>query len=155
MAGSLASDWRWWVALSLDVAWKSAAVLAAAGLVCLALRRSSAATRHFEYLATPGPDPFTGDKTQQAELAADAEYMPNVDRKHYWGGMFTDAEGRITLPSLIPGARYRISDFSTVNDRDKRGAGPQGLHRQAGRDSRPGRHPHREAARLKVLLNLD
>ena len=52
-------------------------------------------------------------------LAADATYMPNVDRMHYWNGPFTDADGRITLPALIPGAWYRISDRSTMNDRDK------------------------------------
>ncbi|MEJ7639445.1 MAG: hypothetical protein WKF75_16080, partial [Singulisphaera sp.] len=31
-------------------------------------------------------------------------------------GMLPDADGRLSLRSLIPGARYRISDFSTVND---------------------------------------
>lgn len=36
-----------------------------------------------------------------------------------WKGPDTDAEGRITLPALIPGALYRISDYSTVNDRAK------------------------------------
>jgi hypothetical protein len=76
----------------------------------------------FEYIATPGPHPFTKDEEQQAELAADVERMANLDRKHYWDGVFTDDEGRITLPSLIPGARYRINDFTTVNDPAK---GPQ------------------------------
>jgi RNA polymerase sigma factor (sigma-70 family) len=71
---------------------------------------------HFEFVATPGPDQFSRDKKAKAELAADVAYMANVDRKHYWNGPLTDAEGRITLPSLIPGALYRITDFSTVND---------------------------------------
>ncbi|MFI5453829.1 MAG: sigma-70 family RNA polymerase sigma factor [Isosphaerales bacterium] len=67
---------------------------------------------HFEILGTPGPQEETRDPKDQAMLAADATYMPNLDRKHYWGGPFTDAAGRITLPDLIPGALYRISDPS-------------------------------------------
>jgi hypothetical protein len=74
---------------------------------------------HFEFVITPGPDRFSRDKKARAELAADVEFMANVDRKHYWSGPLTDAEGRITLPSLIPGALYRITDFSTVNDQNE------------------------------------
>ena len=66
----------------------------------------------FEILGTPGPSEMTKDKTQQATLAADSAYVGNVDRKHYWHGPFTDADGRITLPDLIPGALYRITDRS-------------------------------------------
>ena len=66
----------------------------------------------FEILGTPGPHEESQDKNEQTMLAADAAYMPNVDRKHYWKGPFTDAGGRILLPDLIPGALYRISDTS-------------------------------------------
>jgi len=75
----------------------------------------------FEILGTPGPHEWDRRKEPQSMLAADAASMPNVDRIHYWKGPgpLTDAQGRITLPALIPGALYRISDRSTVNDRDK------------------------------------
>jgi hypothetical protein len=74
---------------------------------------------HFEFVATPGPSRYSRSKQNQADLAADAELLANVDREHYWRGPVTDAEGRIILPSLIPGALYRIIDFSTVNDQDR------------------------------------
>ena len=73
----------------------------------------------FEILGTPGPHGQDWHEQSRSMLAADAAYIPNVDRIHYWKGPYTDAEGRITLPALIPGALYRISDYSTVNDRDK------------------------------------
>ncbi|HMC66203.1 MAG TPA: hypothetical protein VKI65_14800 [Gemmataceae bacterium] len=34
----------------------------------------------------------------------------SVDPLHYGEPLVTDAAGRITLPALIPGARYRISE---------------------------------------------
>jgi RNA polymerase sigma factor (sigma-70 family) len=74
---------------------------------------------HFELIATPGPTRFSRSKREQVELSANAELMGNVDRKHYWNGPHTDVDGRITLPALIPGALYRIVDFSTINDQDK------------------------------------
>jgi RNA polymerase sigma factor (sigma-70 family) len=71
---------------------------------------------HFEIVVTPGPSSISREKPEQAVLAADAALVANVDRKHYWNMPLTDAEGRITFPSLIPGASYRIIDFSTVGD---------------------------------------
>ena len=78
---------------------------------------------HLELVATPGPAAFSRRKQDQAELAADSVWAANLDRKHYWNGRFTDAEGRITLPDLIPGARYRIIDSSTINV-EERGCNP-------------------------------
>ena len=72
----------------------------------------------FEILGTPGPHEDSRSPKDQAQLAADAAYMPSVDREHYWRGPLTDALGRITLPDLIPGASYRVSDSS---DRAEKG----------------------------------
>ena len=55
----------------------------------------------------------------RSSLKADEVSLGNIDRKHYWNDPLTDAKGRATLPDLIPGAPYRILDFSTNNVRDK------------------------------------
>ncbi|SIN70411.1 RNA polymerase sigma factor, sigma-70 family [Singulisphaera sp. GP187] len=74
---------------------------------------------HFEFVATPGPSPYSRNQRDRAELASDVEFVANIDRKHYWNAPRTDDEGRVSLISLIPGALYRIIDFSTVTDQDK------------------------------------
>jgi hypothetical protein len=74
---------------------------------------------HFEFVATPGPSRYSRSKQDLAELSADADFVANVDRTHYWDGPSTDAEGLVTLPALIPGALYRIIGFSTVKDQVK------------------------------------
>ena len=69
---------------------------------------------HLEILATSGPSAGSLVKADREQLAADAAYIPNVDRVHYDKGPFTDSEGRVTMPCLIPGAHYRLSDSSTL-----------------------------------------
>ena len=58
---------------------------------------------YIHLLMTPGATPHFflegGD-----QLAADAAWLPNVDFKHYPSDFTTDADGRVTLPALIPGA---------------------------------------------------
>jgi hypothetical protein len=75
----------------------------------------------FELVMTPGPSRYTRGTGPDADaLTADADFLGNVDRKHYWSDPAADAEGRVTLRSLIPGAIYRITDFSTLNDEGAR-----------------------------------
>ena len=74
---------------------------------------------HFELLGSPGPDRWDLRPESKAQLAADAVWLINLDRKHYWNGQLTNAEGRITLPDLIPGALYRISDTSTMDNENQ------------------------------------
>src|SRR5262245_55972 len=45
-------------------------------------------------------------KGQEPEMV----WLLSVDRLHYGEPLATDAAGRLTLPALIPGARYRISE---------------------------------------------
>jgi hypothetical protein len=74
---------------------------------------------HFEIVVTPGPSQYSLKKKDLAQLGSDASLVANVDRKHYWNMPRSDSDGRIIFISLIPGALYRIIDFSTVNDQDK------------------------------------
>jgi len=62
-----------------------------------------------EIVGSPGPRPDTRNQREQAELAADTVYVPSVDPRYHRNLPRTDADGRITFPDLIPGARYRIS----------------------------------------------
>ena len=70
---------------------------------------------YLHLVMAPGPDNgMRADRGDQP--AADQAFLPNLDPKHYPNDLKTDAEGRVELPGLIPGAPYRISDWSTVND---------------------------------------
>jgi hypothetical protein len=44
-------------------------------------------------------------------LSTDTVWAGHADPQHYGSGPKTDAEGRITLPNLIPGATYRVARF--------------------------------------------
>jgi RNA polymerase sigma factor (sigma-70 family) len=55
---------------------------------------------------TPGAHP-TLDALDKGRLYADEEHAGNLARPGKWN-LRSDAEGRVTLPALIPGATYRI-----------------------------------------------
>ncbi len=74
---------------------------------------------YFQILMRPGPSRLARKMDRGKALAADGAYIPNVDPRHHPNDLTTDADGRVTLPALIPGAPYRIGDWSTVNVQDK------------------------------------
>jgi RNA polymerase sigma factor (sigma-70 family) len=71
---------------------------------------------HFEFVMTPGPSYMSQAERDKVQLSADAEFLTNVDHKHYRDLPRTDDKGRFTMVSLIPGALYRINDMSKIND---------------------------------------
>jgi RNA polymerase sigma factor (sigma-70 family) len=64
-----------------------------------------------DLIATPGPPAFRRNQNDPPEVADDSILLAAIDHKHYGRANrpTTDADGRITLPGLIPGALYRLS----------------------------------------------
>jgi RNA polymerase sigma factor (sigma-70 family) len=64
-----------------------------------------------QLVATPGPPAFRRNENDPPGLADDAVNVMAIDRKHYVQRRqpLSAADGRITLPALIPGALYRLS----------------------------------------------
>lgn len=52
-------------------------------------------------------------------LRPDGDYVSRLDREHH-GELISDPQGRITFPSLIPGARFRLQDPTSADDPGKR-----------------------------------
>lgn len=77
--------------------------------------RAGRRAAHIDVVLTPGASP--ADLTQraarknQSPLMADAIYVPNLDHERY-RTMTTDEQGRMTFPTLIPGAKYRVGVFN-------------------------------------------
>ncbi len=64
----------------------------------------------FIMVVTPGPPSF---RDSSGLLAADVAVLSRTDTVNYPTELVSDAEGRITLPVLIPGASYQFIDVST------------------------------------------
>ncbi len=63
-------------------------------------------------VVTPGPPSYGFPSEQASLLSADEAALNQVDTVNYPAEVTTDADGRITLPVLIPGATYRFIDYT-------------------------------------------
>ncbi len=75
---------------------------------------------------TPGPEHLSRDPEDKKQLAGEADTLMRIDPINYFKLPISDSQGRISFPALIPGATYRISDFSTLDN----GNGPIHLRRE-------------------------
>ncbi|MHC5541555.1 hypothetical protein ACYOEI_25315, partial [Singulisphaera rosea] len=67
---------------------------------------------HLEIILTPGPSfAMANIKDDASPLISDTIQAGNLDRERYYK-VKTDQAGRMTFPTLIPGATYRISVFN-------------------------------------------
>jgi len=64
-----------------------------------------------EIVLTPGAARFDLEAMRRNAPTADAAFIVNVDRTNYRSFPKTDGNGRVIMPALIPGARYRINTF--------------------------------------------
>jgi hypothetical protein len=56
----------------------------------------------------PGASMFDRTALDRGLVFESTEFVANWDRVNYWLGPATDARGEVTLPGLIPGAKYSI-----------------------------------------------
>jgi hypothetical protein len=68
---------------------------------------------HLVLIITPGTDSPVRDRT-----IADMEYQVNLDPQRLLG-LRTDADGRVTVVSLIPGATYRFRGHDFIAEAGK------------------------------------
>ncbi len=69
--------------------------------------------RPVQMVVTPGP-PYTLAIDQAGLMVADEGDLTQIDTVNYPTVLVSDAQGRLTLPVLIPGATYRFIDHTTV-----------------------------------------
>ncbi len=61
-----------------------------------------------EMILTPGAWRYAAMGSNSDRLAANSDFIANIDRANHWKHRETDKQGRITLPALIPGATYGV-----------------------------------------------
>ncbi|HET6881031.1 MAG TPA: M56 family metallopeptidase [Pirellulales bacterium] len=66
-----------------------------------------------QMVVTPGAMRYDFDALTRGELAADADFIANVDRTN--NALGADDEGRLKLPALIPGAAYQV--YGMLNEK--------------------------------------
>lgn len=76
---------------------------------------------NFQFVVTPGVHEFSKMARDEGNLAADADFLANVDRLNHGAYRKSDASGRYELSALIPGATYRLvgyrdGEFSVARD---------------------------------------
>jgi beta-lactamase regulating signal transducer with metallopeptidase domain/5-hydroxyisourate hydrolase-like protein (transthyretin family) len=59
-------------------------------------------------VVTPGPHKLDREAADRGELAADSDFVVNIDRANYLPAHATDRDGRLVYPALIPGAAYQF-----------------------------------------------
>jgi hypothetical protein len=67
---------------------------------------------NIDIIITPGVHRYDFEAQQAGQLAADSDFVANVDRTNH-GVLKTDAEGKLTIPALIPGATYAVKNLDS------------------------------------------
>jgi hypothetical protein len=63
-------------------------------------------------VVTPGVYKYDSDSFRVGKLAADSDFISNVDRTNYPDMPKSDKNGELLLPVLIPGATYQLLDYN-------------------------------------------